>query len=468
MAEKQFLQCAEIPASREALWRWHTRPGAFERLSPPWENVQLASGDITIADGEQATIELRKHGVKQKWVAEHFDVAPGAQFRDRQLAGPFAFWEHLHRFDAGASPHQSMLVDEIRYRLPVSPLSDWVAGSYARKQLEAMFAYRHWVTAGDLARFGRWFAEDPPPPRRVLITGMSGLIGTALRPLLRSLGWEVRGLSRQADPSTNTFAWDPERGELDLAALQGVDIVIHLAGANIAGGRWTPDRRKLLRESRERPTRLLAEKLAAHVPPAAAFISMSGASCYPFGPEAHTEDGPLGDSFLAEVVQAWETATRLAASAGWRTVHLRTGMVLTPRGGALAKMLPAFNLGAGGPVGSGEQHWSWIGLHDLLDLIITAATDSSYRGAVNAVAPQSVSSREFGQTLGKVLRRPAFAPLSTPVVKALFGSMGNETLLADNRVVPAKLQEQGFRYRTPELETCFRVLLGRPPLPDDS
>jgi len=462
MDTHEIIRETAMPASADALWRWHAAESAFARLQPPWQNMSLAPGsDLTLQNGNRGTITLRQFGVTQDWEAEIFDVLPGTEFSDRQLKGPFQAWKHRHRFLPGATPDKSLLREEITYRLPGDIFTDWLILWQVKSQLRGLFNYRHWLTAGDLARYAEYFSDHPPPKRTVLITGVTGMIGQALRPLFEVLGWEVRGLSRKANLENKVFAWDPEKGEIDPVALAGVDTVIHLAGANIAGGRWTSEHKRLLQESREQPTRFLAEAVATQAPSGAVFVSMSGASCYPFGPETHGEDGPLGDSFLSEIVQRWEQACAPAQQAGWRVVNLRTGMVLSPQGGALKKMLPAFLSGVGGPVGSGRQHWSWIGIHDLVDVIVRTVVDASLVGPVNAVAPHSVSSRDFGKTLGEVIRRPAIAPLPTPVVKLLFGQMGEETLLADNRVRPAKLEAAQFPWRTPDLETCLRSLLGK-------
>lgn len=446
-----------VPASR--LWEWHTRPGAFDRLCPPWERVRVREGGAELQEGERITLELRKGPLKLNWVAQLENVRPGEEFTDRQLSGPFARWVHRHRFVADG-PDRSLLIDEIDYALPGGALARWLGGGLAEGKLRQLFHYRHAITRGDLERY---FGEPPPPPGpagRVLVTGASGLVGQALVPLLKTLGYAVVTLSRNPW-GPDGFAWNPDAGELDDRALKGVDAVVHLAGENIAGGRWTPARRSRILESRRRGTRLLAEAIAKREKPPV-LVSMSGANHYPLDGKPHGESSyGTGDGFLASVCREWEAATEPATQAGARVVVLRAGVVLSPAGGALAKMLPAFLFGAGGPIGSGRQHMSWIALDDLLDIIVSAIRQPAWSGPFNAVAPAYLPQREFARILGRVLRRPAFMPLPAPLVRLLFGQMGEETLLADLAVQPERLQAEGFAFRLPTPEAALRHLLGR-------
>ncbi|MFP4541451.1 MAG: TIGR01777 family oxidoreductase, partial [Opitutales bacterium] len=296
----------------------------------------------------------------------------------------------------------------------------------------------------------------------ILVTGHRGMIGSALSAHLRTLGYSVRGLTRSPS-GEDEFGWDPMKGSLDPAALEGLTAVVHLAGAGIADHRWTPSYKETLMESRRQGTRLLAEKLAALSEPPPVLVSVSGANFYPLDGKPHGEGGPHGEGFLAKVCEAWEGAADLAREAGLRVVHPRLGVVLSPRGGALAKMLPAFRGGVGGPIGSGRQMFSWIGLHDAVDILVRAIEDERYEGPVNAVAPEALPQREFARTLGRVLRRPSFAPLPAPVVRTLFGrEMADETLLADLNLVPNKLREWGYGWRHGDLEAALRYYLGRP------
>jgi uncharacterized protein (TIGR01777 family) len=295
----------------------------------------------------------------------------------------------------------------------------------------------------------------------VAVTGATGLVGTALCAFLTSGGHTVRRVVRRA-ASPGDVTWDPEAGRLAVRDLEGVDAVVHLAGEGIASGRWTAQRKRRIVESRTRGTRLLAERLAALAVPPRVFVSASaigyyGASDAP----ALDESAARGTGFLADVVDAWEGACEPAVRGGIRTVNLRFGVVLAARGGALAKMLPAFRLGAGGPIGSGRQGMSWVALDDAIGAIHFALGHGAMAGPVNVVAPGVLPQRDFARALGRALRRPALVPMPAAAISFLFGEMGREALLAGSFVVPRRLEAAGFRFRHPQLDGALRFELGR-------
>ncbi len=451
---ENFKKSTAMPTGARMLWTWHTNAGAFERLTPPWERVEVETA-ARVEAGARARFRIGAGPLCLRWEAEIGDVIPGSQFRDRQVRGPFATWEHTHRFLHEAED-RSVLEDEVRYRLPLGLLGALAGGGMVRRKLRRMFAYRHEVTRRDL---DGWFRGGMPEPKVILVTGATGLIGRALVPFLRTLGHTVRTLSRRA-AGAGAFRWDPAAGEIEEGALEGVQAVIHLAGENIAGGLWTKARRERILRSRVEGTRLLAERAAALREPPEVFVCASGVNVYAADGRLRDENGPGGDGFLAEVCRAWEGAAATAESAGMRTVFVRTGVVLSPAGGALGKMLPVFRAGLGGPVGGGSQHMSWIAMDDLLDVYAAAVADDALRGPVNAVAPQAVPQREFARVLGRVLRRLAVVPMPGFVVKGALGQMGRETLLADLNVVPEVLRRRGHAFRYPRLEDALRHLLG--------
>jgi len=297
---------------------------------------------------------------------------------------------------------------------------------------------------------------------RVAITGSSGLIGSALVPSLAGGGRQVFRLVRGVVPGANCIRWDPSTGVRDGALLEGLDAVVHLAGENIAGGRWTARRKAEIRRSRVEGTARLAEALArlARRPKVLAVASAIG-FYGDRGAETLTEESPGGNDFLAQVCREWEAAAGPAAQAEIRVVNLRFGIVLSPAGGALQKMLLPFKFGAGGRVGSGRQYWSWIALDDVVGAIQHALATEALAGPVNVVAPAAVSNAEFTRVLGRVLRRPAIAPLPAFAARLAFGEMADALLLASARVVPRRLQETGYSFRYPELEGALRHLLGR-------
>jgi uncharacterized protein (TIGR01777 family) len=249
---------------------------------------------------------------------------------------------------------------------------------------------------------------------------------------------------------------------VDTAGLEGLDAAVHLAGENLATGRWTAEKKARIRESRVNGTRFLCEALVRLAQPPKALMCASAIGYYGDRGEAILrEDSPAGSGFLAEVCRAWEGAAAAAVQQGIRVVHLRIGVVLSPAGGALAKMLTPFKMGLGGKIGSGQQYMSWIALDDLLGIIHHALTSDTLQGPVNAVAPQPVTNVEFTTTLGRVLARPTLLPMPAFAARLAFGEMAQELLLASTRVVPASLLASGYGFRYPELEGALRHLLGK-------
>ncbi len=297
---------------------------------------------------------------------------------------------------------------------------------------------------------------------KILVTGSSGLIGSALVPFLTAGGQRVTRLVRsKPDTGDEAALWDPEAGRLDVARLEGLDAVVHLAGENIAE-RWTAEKKGKIRNSRIKGTRLLAESLAWLGQPPRVWVCASAIGYYgDRGDEILREESPSGSGFLPDVCREWESAAQPAVQKGIRVVNLRIGVVLSPAGGALAKMLLPFRMGAGGTLGSGRQYMSWIALDDVIGAIHHAVTHETLRGPVNAVAPHPVTNREFAQTLGRVLSRPTLFPMPAFAARVAFGEMADALLLASARVEPSRLLATSFVFGYPNLEGALRHLLGR-------
>lgn len=294
----------------------------------------------------------------------------------------------------------------------------------------------------------------------VLISGASGLVGTALADALTGAGHQVTRLTRSTSVTHEVF-WDPLAGKLDPSALTGTDAAVHLAGESIAG-RWTAAKKKAIRESRVAGTRTLCTALAAMNVRPKVLVSASAIGFYGNrGDEALTESSPPGKGFLPEVCQAWEDETKIATAAGIRTVLLRIGVVLSAKGGALKKMLTPFKLGLGGVIGDGKQYMSWIALDDLVSAILFALNTETLRGPINAVAPHPATNRAFTKTLGRVLARPTIFPMPAFAARLAFGEMANDLLLGSTRVKPARLEQAAFSFKYPELEGAMRHVLGR-------
>lgn len=289
---------------------------------------------------------------------------------------------------------------------------------------------------------------------RVLVTGASGLIGTALVQSLRRDGHEAIALVRRSPQGAGEVQWNPLF--VNAAPFEGADAVVHLAGESIAGGRWTAERKKKIVESRLVGTQNLAQSIANATRRPAVLVSASAIGYYgDRGDEVLTESSSSGSGFLAQVARGWEAATEPAARAGVRVVAPRIGVVLAGQGGALPKMALPFRFGLGGRVGSGKQWMSWITLDDLVRLLVYAVTNELIRGPINAVSPQSVTNAEFARTLARVLHRPAIFPAPAFAMRLVLGEMADELLLASQRVVPKVAMESGFRFQYPQLETAL-------------
>jgi uncharacterized protein (TIGR01777 family) len=298
----------------------------------------------------------------------------------------------------------------------------------------------------------------------ILVSGSTGLVGTALIPALTAAGHEVVRLvrSKSRSPSRELIGWDPEANYIDAAGLEGLDAVVHLAGESIASGRWTALKKARIRDSRVRGTRLLCEALGHATRPPAVLICASAVGFYgDRGDEVLTESSSLGTGFLAEVCRDWEGSTNPARQKGIQVINLRFGVILSAHGGALATMLTPFKMGAGGVIGSGRQYMSCIAVDDCIGAIQHALSAASLSGPVNVVGPVPVTNREFTKTLGKVLGRPTIFPMPAFAARLALGEMADELLLSSARVEPKKLLESGFQFQYPELESALRHVLGK-------
>lgn len=298
---------------------------------------------------------------------------------------------------------------------------------------------------------------------KILISGSHGLVGSALVKSLTTASHEVIRLVRhQPHYGRLEIGWDPKRGVIDKEHLEGIDVVIHLAGENIGEGRWTKEKKQAILDSRIKGTTLLSETLATLRHPPSVFLSASAVGYYGNrGDELLTESSSPGDDFLAHVCREWEKATAPAAQKGIRTVLTRSGLILDENGGALAKMLTPFRMGIGGRIGDGKQWMSWIALDDVVGAIQFLIHDRFVNGPVNFVTPHPVTNAEFTKTLGSVLSRPTFLPVPAFGVRLAFGEMGEALLLGGQRVEPAVLKSRGFAFNWPRLELALKHVLHR-------
>ena len=438
---------AVVDAPLEEVFAWHARPGAFARLSPPWVPVRVMAEAASLSDGR--AVLVLPGGIR--WVARHDPAAydPPWRFADELASLPLSAvlrWRHVHEFTE-AGPASARVTDRVLTPVPAA-------------LLRPMFGYRHRQLAGDLAAH-RWARELHGEPLTVAMTGSSGLIGSALAAFLTSGGHTVVRLVRRAPRSASERHWNPE--DPNPALLHGVDAVVHLAGAPIAG-RFTPEHKHAIAASRITPTRKLAE-LAADTPGGPSVLVTASAIGYygaGRGDELLTEDSPPGAGFLADVVNDWEAATGPARDAGIRVAQIRTGIVQSPRGGTLRLLWPLAEVGAAGRLGSGQQWLSWIGIDDLTDIYYRALVDSRLAGPVNATAPHPVRNAAYAHVLGQVLHRPVQLPVPAIGPQLLLGGEGvRELAEASQRVIPQRLLAAGHPFRHALLEPALRHLLGR-------
>ena len=434
----------------DEVFAWHSRPGAITRLMPPWQPVRVAREAPSVRDG--VAILALPGGLR--WVARHDPAAydPPRQFADvlQPPLGTALRWRHTHHFFSAPDGGTEVL--------------DMVDTPVPGRVLKPMFGYRHRQLAADLAVHARARLVCPEP-LTVALTGSSGVVGSALAALLSTGGHRVIRLVRRAPAGDGERRWEPD--DPDPGLLDGVDAVIHLAGASI-GGRFTPERKRAILGSRIGPTRALATLAARSPGRLRAFVTASAVGFYGAdrGDEILTEASARGDGFLADVAVAWEDAAEPATAAGIRTVQVRTGIVQTPRGGMLRLLYPLFETGLGGPLGDGSGWLPWIEIDDLLDVYLRAVTDPALSGPVNAVAPDPEPQAQYARTLGRVLGRPALIPVPAAGPQLLLGAEGaRELALASQLVRPAALTAAGHVFRYPGLEGALRHVLGRAAVP---
>ncbi|MGW8267530.1 MAG: TIGR01777 family oxidoreductase [Longimicrobiales bacterium] len=453
----EFRHRSRLPYSADAVFAWHMRPGALERLTPPWAQVRVLGRTAGIGDGGTVTLSVRQGPTSLKWVLRHTAFEEGRLFQDEQVSGPFEAWVHAHRF-LPADDGGCVMEDHVEWLPPLGGAGRFLTEGLVHRELKRLFTFRHARLRHDMDLHARYAGDGA---RTVAVTGASGLLGNTLCQLLETGGHKVIRLSRRR--REDAAFWDPEQGEIDAESLRGIGGVVHLAGEPIFGLRWTEEKKARILESRRKGTELLSRTVAGLSRKPAVLVSASAVGYYgDRGPAVITEESEPGTGFLAGVCKRWEEATAPAKRAGIRVVTLRTGMVLTARAGALGTMLLPFQIGLGGRLGSGRQYVSWIDLDDEVGLIYHALATAGVKGPLNATAPHPVPNSTFTDTLGRVLGRPTLIPVPALGIRALFGEMGQALLLDGARVVPKKAEATGFEFRYPSLEESLRFQLGKP------
>lgn len=454
----EFSYETKLDAPAKTVFRWHARHGALKRLIPPWMDVDILAHE-GIEPGARTMLQLHFALTTFRWIAEHADVSEGRSFKDVQIKGPFRLWEHTHVMEP-AGEAGCRLRDDVSYQLPLALLDSSGADRYVRRQLKRQFAYRHRITENDL-RLHQKYRRDP---LRVAVSGSSGLIGSQLVAFLKSGGHDVLRIVREeSDVGDSDIYWNHREGVIDVEKLEGCDAVIHLAGENVLSPRWSQQKKMEIFSSRVGGTEHLSKTLAGMENPPKTFLSASAIGFYgDRGAEELDETSPPGDDgFLSALCQDWERTTAWAAEAGIRTVQMRVGVVLTPRGGVLQPLVIPFRMGLGGRYGGRNQYMSWIGRDDVVGAVYHLLTDETIEGPVNLTAPSPVTMSEFADVLGEVLSKPVYLDLPPWLIRLFLGQVADDAALMSSRVQPKQLLDAGYEFMCPDLENVLRHTLGR-------
>ena len=456
-----------VNADIDTTFAWFEHEGSFRRLMPPWEVAQEVRADDSLEVGSQRVFKFPAPGapfINLTWVAEHTGYDKPNYFADTMVKGPFWKWNHDHylKEENGVTT----VVDDVTYSVPFGPLGMLVdkvlGGSLVTGRISSMFKAREFRLKRDLDNHAKFLDM---PRKKILVVGSSGLIGTQLVAFLDTGNHEVwRLVRRVADSNKNEISWNPDKGEINAKELEGFDVVIHLGGVGIGDKRWSKKRKAAIRDSRVNSTELLSKTLASLENKPDLFMMASAIGYYGNrGDEELDESSTSGEDgyFLTDVCKAWENSANPAKNAGIRTVHMRTGIVISAVGGALGKMLLPAKMGGGGPIGSGKQWMSWISMDDQIYSMYHLMMSEGVSGEYNLTAPNPVRQKQFAKDLGRVLRRPAFAPLPGFMMKIMFGEMGARLTLDSQRVLPKNLQESGYEFIHTDLQSALSDSLGK-------
>lgn len=441
-----------LPFELEDVFAWHEKPGAFNRLLPPFAGVKVLSKNHRLRVGDR--VEFKHILFKDAGIQSEHEITyveKNDSFVDEQIKGVFQAWNHLHKFRKTGS--QSCTIEDIiRYKLPFESILGHLVNSKVARKLRRVFNYRKRILENDLA-----FIQNYPEKKwHILMTGASGLVGTQLKALLQTMGHIVTPIQRHLRPGEEGIRWDIENQILELDPNDHFDAVIHLAGENISGI-WTEAKKEAIFDSRIQSTKLLVKSIEKLKTPPKVFICASGVNYYPMG-KMCDESTHAGEGFLKEVIEAWELEASALKSC--RVVHMRTGVVLSPSGGMLKSLLPLYKAGLGSTIGSGQMKMSWIALDDLIYTYTHALFNESLEGPVNATSPFPISQKDFSKLLAELLKRPHFMRAPQKVFETFLGDMAKETLLADLEVYPKKLVESQYTFAYPNIKSALKHCLG--------
>ena len=444
-----YTKKSVMPVIQKKLFAWHENPCALERLTPPWNKIKVVHKDEGLQPGSKTQIKLYFGPIPFSWIARHTKYVEGEVFCDTQIKGPFSKWTHEHKM-IQKSETDSFLEDRIHYKTFGN-----IYPRFVHNSIERLFTYRHRTLHHDL----QVYHQFPSKPLKIALTGASGLIGSELAVFLRNAGHHVLPIVRREAKKDEVF-WNIDSKIIEADKLEGLDAVINLAGENIGTGRWSSKKKKAILDSRIKGTAFLVETLNRLKSPPKVFISASGAGYY--GSNLQTpahETSPPGKDFLAQVCEQWEEKAKEFDKG--RLVIIRPGVILSPKGGALKKMLLPFKLGLGGKLGSGKQLISWITIDDLIYQIYRILLSPHIEGPVNLCAPKPISNMEFSKTLATTLFRPCIFSQPSFLVKTIFGEMAENLLLSSIDVRPSKLEKAEMPFYYSDLSFALRHLLGK-------
>jgi uncharacterized protein len=458
MQPKVFKKSTIVDVPVDTVFNWHARPGALNRMAPPWDPLQVISTDESILPGSQSLLKMKMGPFSYRWLAEHQNYIVNQQFQDRQIKGPLAYWCHTHQFKP-VNETKSQLTDKIEYCLPGFGLGELMMGNHIKDKLNRIFRYRHRVLNRDLNLHQQFSGQKP---LKILISGGGGILGSALIPFLTTGGHQVIRLVRNRNQiSKKQVYWNPDSGEIDKKNIGGVDVVIHLAGENIGEGRWTPDKKKRIIDSRINSTKLLVKLMNELPNKPRVFLSASAIGFYGNRKDqALTERTQPGKDFISEVCKLWESEALKAENNSIRTCLLRIGVVLTPSGGALSRLQGLFKMGLGAKLGNGNQYLSWVGMDDILSSIYFLIFNQNINGPVNLVSPHPVTNREFTNTLAEILNTHANKTIPEWIIQKSFGQMGNEIVLSSTKVNPDVLTSHQYKFIHHNLKDYLKEQLG--------
>ena len=454
MEQKLFTYQFEthLPVSLEEAFKWHMNPYVFERISPPFINLEIFPNNQTLHEGQEVYFNWNLIGnAGLSSVHKITELKENEYFIDEQVKGIFSSFKHKHQF-IEVDENNCKILEQIEYKVHLESFLGDLTHKSVQKKFDRIFKYRERVLQNDLL-FKKEFHNKK---LHILISGSTGLIGSKLCNFLKLMGHFVTPLKRNIQSSDSGVFWDVKNQKIDLEQIEDYDAVIHLAGENISGY-WSKEKKEAIYDSRIESTKLLAKSFNQLKNPPKTFICASGCNYYQEDVEC-TEEGPEGKGFLHDVIKDWEYEADQANCD--RIIHMRTGVVLSPKGGMLKKILPVFKTCLGGRTGSNNQHFSWISIDDVIYQYYSVLMNDSFNGAVNLTSPLPVTNEIFSKTLAKVLKRPCIFNLPSSLLSSLFGDMAKETVLKSLNIIPKKLIEAQSKFHFSSLEDCLRHLLG--------